>query len=271
MSRRVNRSGNLVGLYLLACVWPVAPAFGVELVTYPPGVMGFSLGTCCADPTGTACTKAACIVSEMCAESAYGVCAGDSGNADMLVLGSGSTYPPPFAGCDTSAPHLRLESSFNPATRAYTASDALLKWDTSALGAARAVVTGADLQLVTDGLSCSPDTSSVSADDKRLSAEWDNWEQSAGGCDRSDYSFGSAPLAVSGMPIRKTGCYQVIILHLENVENINLTGTTYLRLHLTPDSPPTGTNAFEFSATEELYLAPRLFVKYAAPGSLTSR
>lgn len=57
---------------------------------------------------------------------------------------------------------------------------------------------------------------------------------------------------------------------LINVDNINPTGNTYLRLRITPDTVPNGTNAFEFSAVEEMYVAPRLAVKLASAAVATT-
>jgi len=253
-----------LGVLVLVAISFATPASAVDLLTYPSDIMGFSLGSCCTDDGGSVCSTAYCIVNEMCSVAPYTECSGENGNADAVVSSSGPAYPPAFTACDMSSPHMRIESSFDPATRTYIVSDGLLKWDTSRLARAGVAVTGAVLQLVTDGRNCAGDTG-VSADDKWISGDWYNWDEPAVGCDRSDTGSGGGPIAFESKRIQKTGCYQVINFDLQNTENINPTGATYLRLHITPDTAPTGTNAFEFTAVEELYVAPRLFVKYGRP------
>ncbi len=240
----------------------VHAALAMDPTGYIPGSAGFAMGRCCSETTGTVCGSEGCVVSDTCLEAPYTTCAGDSGNADGLVSGAGPTYPPPFTACDMSSPHLRIESSYDPASGKYTRSNALLKWDTSNLGRMGATVTSASLQVVTGKLNCSPDGASISADDLNISADWYNWDQGVSGCDQSDYTAGLEVTAIPGRPLKQIGCYQVIVFDLVNIDNINLTGTTYLRLNVTPDRAPTGTNAIEFSAVEETYVAPFLFVKY---------
>jgi hypothetical protein len=229
--------------------------------------MRFALGMCCADAFGNNCNADdKCVVNEMCTHAPYTSCPGDNGNADAIVRGTSTTYPPAFTACDESAPYARLESSYDPKTRTYTVSDALLKWDTSSLGRSGLEVVSAVLIVVTDQQSCAADGMSPSVDGKAIVGEWYDWDEPTPGCDASDYGAGAGVPAIAAMPIRSTGCYQVIVFKLTNVAGINPTGTTYLRLHITPDSAPTGTNIFDFTAIEHTYYAPLLQVTYQAAG-----
>jgi hypothetical protein len=237
-------------------------------------LLGFSLGLCCTEPSGNNCLPdAKCIVDETCTQTPYTACAGDNGNADGVVRGTATTYPPTVTACDASSPFAGIESSYDPATGTYSVADALLKWDTSSLGTAGLEVTKAWLQLVTDNRDCAPNRHSISADDKAIAGEWYNWDEPVAGCDASDYGTDAGIPAFAPKSIRNTGCYQVILFDLQNLASINRTGTTYLCLHVTPDSTPTGRNVFEFEAIEQTYVAPTLFVNYttADRGAATAR
>ncbi len=249
----------------------VAGALSVSAARFAPAdelpSLRFVLGMCCADAFGNNCNPdEKCVVSEMCTHEPFTSCPGDSGNADAIARGTSTTYPPAFTACDASAPYARLESSYDPSSGAYTVSDALLKWDTSSLGRSGLEVISAVLIVVTDQQSCAADGMSPSVDGKAISGEWYNWDGATAGCDASDYGAGTGVPAISGTPIRSTGCYQVIVFNLANVASINRSGNTYLRLFLTPDRAPTGANIFDFTAIEHTYYAPLLQVTYTTAG-----
>jgi hypothetical protein len=218
----------------------------------------FRLGVCCTDNGGTDCTPTGwCTTNDACTTAPYLTCAG-GGGANAVMWASGPTYPPDFTSCDTRAPVLALDASYDPAQHVYRTSQVLLKWDTSSLPDDD-VITEATLQVVTTRERCD-----LANRELTVAADWYDWDAETAGCDGGDFTAAAAP-AFGGLPFDRRGCYHVVNFQIDDVRGINPKGMTYMRLRLDPPDVPSGVNEFEFSGVEGHYYAPSLYVEHSPP------
>lgn len=139
----------------------------------------------------------------------------------------------------------------------YVVSCGLLRFDTSSLPDT-AVISAASLQLYA--------TSKVDTNSLSLVAGWYAWNET-----NSDWTNSPETNAHSGTPIASLVVSATNDFSLINLSNINKTGLTYLRLHITQrasDAAPSGNNHAAFVTREHATLPePQLLVTYTMPAS----
>lgn len=176
---------------------------------------------------------------------------GDDGRAGSDVVGS---YPPPAYDADTTLQAPAAERNFS-AGPYYTVRVLLMRWDTSSLPD-NAVVSAATLRAYIVGKG--------DADGRSFAVEWyssANWP-----IDTGDYTATAANDAHSGTTIASIATSADNDFALANLTNINLTGYTGMRCHITGGQPSVGYNYVtmaHYDHTTET--EPRLLVTYAVP------
>lgn len=185
-------------------------------------------------------------------------CVVTAGPDDGQILGLTTTYPPSRASQGTSTA-TTFTAQRSRGTH-FTVGNALLRWNTSACLPPGATVVGARLRVFP--------VSKQDADDRSLVADWFDWGPTI---DLGDYSALAQNTALS----RNGGCgglcdLTVIPLGVEtdftldNVENINVNGYTYLRLHIDGDQP-SGFNRLTIASFESgNEREPQLIIDYIA-------
>lgn len=170
---------------------------------------------------------------------------GDDGYAE----GSGAAYPPSASTADSAGSDVIVQRGLIGGTT-YFVRNGLYRWDTSSL--VGATIVGAELRL-------SPN-SVTNTDDLSLVGEWydtANWP-----IDSTDFTATPSATAISGRRVAEvvTGRYNLFGLD-NSPANLNLSGYTGLRLHIT-DTTPTGNNALQIDANTSAGRPPRLVVTF---------
>ena len=169
---------------------------------------------------------------------------------DIYLVGGGDSHPPPYdwpAFYDTDLYVVRQYWD-----ERYTVYNTLLRFDTSTLFGK--IVTGAYLAIRLTNL--------IDIDGYALRGEYytpTTWP--AGG---PDYTGAGGNNAIAGIPLSELESGTVNVIPLENVEQINTSGYTVLRLTLTgEETTPTGVNQVRFASSEHPdFPGPALIVTY---------
>jgi hypothetical protein len=185
-------------------------------------------------------------------------CVLSPGADDGEILGLTTTYPPSRASQgNTTATTFSARRSRGTH---FTVGNALLRWNTADCLPPGATVVGARLRVFP--------VAKQDADDRSLVADWFDWGPTI---DLGDYSAVAQDSALS----RNGGCGGLCDLTLiplavetdftlDNVENINVNGYTYLRLHIDGDMPISFNSlsiaSFESGNSRE----PQLIIDYIA-------
>lgn len=174
---------------------------------------------------------------------------------DGRVLSSDTMYPPlatPIAAVDSGidGPY----KIFYVGPNLYEIRVFLMRWDTSTLPD-DAEILAATLRVHI--------SNTIDTDSRSLTAEW----YEAGTIGEEDWTSTVGTSAHSGIPLSGIPDGPDYDLALQNPSNINLSGYTGLRLHIS-GADPTGQNVVGIVTWDDtLNTGPRLIVEYVAPDS----
>lgn len=218
-------------LLVLLALWPrVADAQWCAATTAT-----FALGVCCDDEAGTTgCVATVCTIDGNCTGGQ--VCAGASGEDGYTQTDESGVYPPTPLTTNTTGITSQPTRSLGGGW--YTVRNLLVRWDTSSLPDG-AILSAARLRA---GVGAITNTDSLN-----LTADWYDWSPAI---DTGDHSHAPGTDAISGIALStlSTGANQLI--NLDNTTGVSLTGTTYLRMHISQrasDAAPTGENLWRSS------------------------
>jgi hypothetical protein len=179
-----------------------------------------------------------------------------AGADDARIERTGSTYPPAGGiSVDSTSTSAYCARSFISPT--YYITVAIVRWDTSSLSGAQVQSATAKFYLSAKG-----------ADDNRqVTIEWYNWTPPASTSNwvQDAVNNAHAGTSIASLP----NAAQYVSLALQNLSNLNTSGYTGLRLHVS-GGQPTGSNLFQFRSFEHTGGTPPLLeVTYVAPVALS--
>lgn len=170
---------------------------------------------------------------------------------DAMIACSSSTYPPGTPN-NFSSQTEQIDAVIRRLDVAtFIVRTAVIRWDTSSLDDA-AVIVGATLRLRVNFKS--------DADSRSLVAEWYSYD---GSISDADYASTASSTAHAGTTIASITTGQDNDFALQNLENINLSGYTGIRLHIS-GGEPTGHNQVDWASFDHTTLTePRLIIDTA--------
>jgi len=188
------------------------------------------------------------------------VCGVSAGGDDGYLEAANAAYPPP-AVTTTDATGSNLLVRRNLQGSKYRIANGLLRWNTANCLPANATVVAATLRLFVQGKNDN--------NNRALIADWYNWGATI---DASDYQAAAQSTALSPAGACGATCNLTSIVvnadnnfTLDNVANVNVTGLTYLRLHISGGTP-SAQNALTIASFDNTTLPePRLVIDYVAP------